>query len=515
MSDIDEPLINEEMLLISNRNNEAEGDTNSIHPDPDEPWRWRPSDSRFKDFLHFVGPGWFVCIAYVDPGNYQADIQAGAMARYNLLWTIWWASILSIYVQSLCCRLAYYGQVTLAEVQSNDLGRKMRYLNWFIAEFSVVITDLPEVIGIGIAFNIFFGWPYYAGILLSMVTTFIFLGMLHYGMRLMELIVAIFVGVMSIVLFVEMGMIGVDGPALMKGWVYGFVEIQRSDIFSIVGIIGAVVMPHNLYLHSASLQSRPVERREHVIKTAAKYSSWEPVLPVIVSFFVNLAIVAIAAEAVFGQPGADQVGLSDFCSFLGTKVGCTLFGIALLSAGQSSAITTTYTGQYIMDGFLDIRLPIFARALITRSVAIIPCIAFAVAYPDGLALNGMINMVNALLSLLLPFAFTPLVKYNTSKEFMGKYAAGRKETILLYFLAFLIYLVNAIALSTPGAGFLGDRIAGMEPGGARSGFIFLSVIVQLFYLGWNLHCILTPCSKAMMPLQQRRPWVKDEFSKFA
>mmetsp|Transcript_11328 Transcript_11328/g.24152 ORF Transcript_11328/g.24152 Transcript_11328/m.24152 type:complete len:314 (+) Transcript_11328:89-1030(+) len=257
------------------------------------PTRWKTSSSKWKDFLYFVGPGWFVCIAYVDPGNYQADIQAGATSRYSLLWTIWWASMLSLYVQHLCCRLAYFGQVTLAEVQARDGNRAggLRYLDWAIAEFSVIITDLPEVIGIGIAFNIFFGWPYYAGVLLSLITTFIFLATLSRGMRFLEYIVVFFVTIMSIVLFAEMGAIGVNGEELMKGWVYGFVDAKRSDLFTIVGIIGAVVMPHNLYLHSASLQSRPVERDADTVRRAVKYSSWEPTLPVIISFFINMAIV--------------------------------------------------------------------------------------------------------------------------------------------------------------------------------------------------------------------------------
>mmetsp|Transcript_11328 Transcript_11328/g.24153 ORF Transcript_11328/g.24153 Transcript_11328/m.24153 type:complete len:175 (+) Transcript_11328:1308-1832(+) len=165
-----------------------------------------------------------------------------------------------------------------------------------------------------------------------------------------------------------------------------------------------------------------------------------------------------------------------------------------------------------MDGFLDIRLPIFARALITRAVAIIPCIGFAVAYPDGTALNQMINVVNALLSLLLPFGFTPLIKYNTSKAYMGEYATGTLETCLLYLLGFLIYLVNAVALSCPGGGWFGDVISGMEPGGKRTGWIFVSVVCQILYLGWNVHCITSPVSNPMRPLEERRPWKKGEFA---
>mmetsp|Transcript_20691 Transcript_20691/g.23129 ORF Transcript_20691/g.23129 Transcript_20691/m.23129 type:complete len:556 (-) Transcript_20691:21-1688(-) len=475
---------------------------------------WTSSGKRWKDWLHFVGPGWFVCIAYVDPGNYQADIQAGATSRYRLLWTVWWASILSLYIQSLCVRLAYYGQVTLAEVQARDLPRRNRYLNWMIAEFSAVITDLPEVIGIGIAGHIFFGWPYYIGVVLSLVTTMTFLATIRCGMRVVELIVVIFVGIMSVVLVIEMALLGVNVPELLQGWVYGFTETTSADLFSVTGIVGCVVMPHNLYLHSATCQSRPVQRDEATVRLAVQLSSWEPALPVLVSFFVNTAIVAIGAETVYGEENAENSGIVDFCNYLaGTgATTCLLFGIALVSAGQSSAITSTYTGQYVMDGFLDLRLPIWARALLTRLVAMVPCIILAVAYPDGTSLNMMINFVNSSLAFLLPFALTPLIKYNCSTVYMGKYAAQTAERWLLYALGMAVYFLNAYALSAPGGGFFGDLIAPMEWSPTKMAWIGVSVVVQVFYFVWNVHCILTPVAHQMRPLEEERPHVEGEFA---
>jgi len=229
-----------------------------------------------------------------------------------------------------------------------DLSRGSRYLNWAIAEISAIITDLPEVIGIGIAFNIFFGWPYYVGVLLSLLTTMSFLATIRCGMRFVEFIIVVFVGIMSIVLLIEMTVIGVDRKELIKGWMYGFVDTTSADLFTVTGIVGCVVMPHNLYLHTSTCQSRPVQRDEATVKKAVRFSSWEPVLPVIVSFFINAAMVSIAAETVFGEPHARKAGIADFCSFLGKTGTCVMFGIALISAGQSSAITTTYTGQYVM-----------------------------------------------------------------------------------------------------------------------------------------------------------------------
>jgi len=487
-----------------NHNDDTENNAPSFY-------RWSPSGIWYRDLLHFVGPGWFVCIAYVDPGNYQADIQAGATSRYNLLWTLWWSSLLSIYVQVLCVRLAVYGQVTLAEVQSADSSKAMRYLNWAIAEFTAVITDLPEVIGIGIAFNVFFGWPYYVGVILSLLTTMSFLAVASYGIRILEVIIVVFVGIMSIALWTEMSFVGVETGELWRGWIYGFVDVTSDDIFSITGILGAIVMPHNLYLHTAACQTRRVVREEIPVKEAVRWSSLEPVLPVLVSFFVNMAVIAIAAETVNGTADEpEKVGLTDFCYyFQKLKGGCVLWGIALLAAGQSSAITTTYTGQYIMDGFLHMRLPTWARAVLTRLVAIAPCVIVSAAFPTKL--NHMVNIVNAALSFLLPFAFTPLVKYTTSVEYMGRYAPPLWERYLLRGAAVFVYLLNAVSLSITGGGFFGFIFK--EPMSVKNGFYaFLMAVIQAFYFWWNLYTMMKPISTKMMPLEEERPYDEAEFA---
>jgi natural resistance-associated macrophage protein len=452
---------------------------------------WEPSGNWWKDFLFFCGPGWFVSIAYVDPGNYQADIQAGATTRYYLLFALWWTSILSIYVQILCVRLAYYAQLTLAETQARDAKSRMgRYGSWFVAELSVVITDLPTVIGIGIALHQFFGWPYYVGVLLSLLTTMLFLATMKYGMQVLEVIVFFFVGIMSLALWMEMAFVSPNGSELVKGWVYGFAEVQSEDVFSIAGILGSVVMPHNLYLHTAAVQLRKVKQSEPIVRQAVKYCSIEPVIPIVISFFVNMAVVTIAAESVYGTEDAESVGLTDFCNyFQSLKGGCLFWGVALLAAGQSSAITTTYTGQYVMDGFLNLQLPMGVRAIVTRLVAITPCIIVSVLFPDRL--NDMINVVNASLSFLLPFAFTPLVKYNCSERVMGKYASKGKEKVVLYTFAILVWAINAAALSWKGGGFFGF-VFDMAWSGEKFFYILLQIAVQVFYAWWNFATLFSP-----------------------
>ena len=469
------------------------------------PAPWKPSGNVWKDAWFFVGPGWLVSIAYIDPGNYQADIQAGSSSQYTLLFAVWWSSMLSIYVQRLCTRLAYYAQLTLAETQARDAKNDFyRYVSWGLAEFSAMITDLPEVIGFGIACHYFFGWPYYIGVLLSLVTTMIFLATLKYGIQALEGIILFFVGIMSIALWMEMAVVGPDMKELVKGWAIGFVDVTSGDLFRIAGILGAVVMPHNLYLHTAAIQSRRVQRQEEVVRKAVKYCSWEPVLPILVSFFVNMAVVTIAAEQVYGTPNAEEVGLTDFCTyFQSLKGGCLLWGIALLAAGQSSAITTTFTGQYVMDGFLNIRLPFEVRALMTRLMTIVPCAVVSVLFPDSL--NDMVNLVNASLSLFLPFAFCPLVKYNCSERVMGKFASRGIEKTVLFSFAIIVWLINSIALSAPGGGFFGEFVPQMEWSVKKVFWIILQIIIQSFYAWWNLGTLFSPVGFMPRPLEEERP----------
>lgn len=325
---------------------------------------------------------------------------------------------------------------------------------------------------------------------MSLLATMVFLASLSSGMRLLEIAICIFVAIMSVALWVEMSFVGPDMPALLKGWGYGFVDTKRSDIFSLAGILGSVVMPHNLYLHTAAVQSKThhIKQSPAVIEKAVKYCSIEPIMPIIVSFFVNMAVVSIAAESVYGSENASAVGLTDFCTyFQSLKGGCLLWAIALLAAGQSGAITTTYTGQYVMDGFLQIQLPIWLRSIITRLVAIIPSVIIAALYPDKL--NHLVNIVNALLGILLPFAFTPLVKYNCTESIMGEGKASKGlEKGILFSFALIVWAVNATTLSMKGGGFFGEIIPDMPMSAEKVLWIILQLAIQVRVCIIDLAC---------------------------
>lgn len=322
---------------------------------------------------------------------------------------------------------------------------------------------------------------YWVGVLMSLLTTMVFLASLSFGMRLLEITIFVFVAIMSIALWVEMSFVGPDFSEMFKGWTVGFVETTKSDIFSLAGILGAVVMPHNLYLHTAAVQSKRqhIKQSPDAIEKAVKYCSIEPIIPILVSFFVNMAVVSIAAESVYGSEGASSVGLTNFCTyFQSLRGGCLLWATALLAAGQSGAITTTYTGQYVMDGFLQIQLPPWLRCIITRLAVIAPSVVVAAMFPDKL--NQLVNVVNALLGLLLPFAFTPLVKYNCSENIMGDGNASRgSEKVILYLFAAIVWAVNATTISAKGGGFFGEITLDMESSARKVLLVLLQVVIQV------------------------------------
>ena len=226
-----------------------------------------------------------------------------------------------------------------------------------------------------------------------------------------------------------------------------------------------------------------IKQSPDIIKKAVKYCSIEPIIPILVSFFVNMAVVSIAAESVYGSEGASSVGLTNFCTyFQSLKGGCLLWATALLAAGQSGAITTTYTGQYVMDGFLQIQVAPWLRCILTRLAVIAPSVVVSVMFPDKL--NQLVNVVNALLGLLLPFAFAPLVKYNCSESIMGEgNASVGREKVMLYLFAAIVWAVNATTISASGGGFFGEITPDVESSAHRVLLILLQLVIQVSF-GW-------------------------------
>jgi|ERR1711985_146674 len=466
-----------------------------IPPGVDTPWS-------FGSFIRYFGPGWLVCIAYVDPGNYQADIQSGAQTGYSQNWVILWTQLLSWYVQYMCVKLQHYTNTNLAEAMALQYPKYIRWLFWVIAEVSIILTDLPEVIGFAIAINLFNpSVPLFAGVLLSFLSTMVFLASLSKGSYFIELTACALVVIMSIVLFVEWDMSPTDSVAFAKGAFLPLLPMDASAIQSIIGIIGAVVMPHNLYLHSGALESRRAPNVEKYKRQAVWLGLWDPFIPILSTTVVNWAIAALAAIFVYGNPNApDNLGIASFPKFLQVKGGTIMWGIALIAAAQSSCITTTYSGQFVMDGFLKINLPKWARAIITRCVAVVPCVIVA-AVLDDTAMELMIDVVNSSLAFLLPFALIPLTRLTTSKQYMGdKFKAGPIETWIIWAANVLCFGINFYTLVAPNGAYFGQYTSMTTVVGVQMNII--QDLVCAFYIVCCVYMAFAPVKGSPLQIRQ-------------
>jgi len=466
-----------------------------IPPGVDTPWS-------FGSFIRYFGPGWLVCIAYVDPGNYQADIQSGAQTGYSQNWVILWTQLLSWYVQYMCVKLQHYTNTNLAEAMALQYPKYIRWLFWVIAEVSIILTDLPEVIGFAIAINLFNpSVPLFAGVLLSFLSTMVFLASLSKGSYFIELTACALVVIMSIVLFVEWDLSPTDSVAFAKGAFLPLLPMDASAIQSIIGIIGAVVMPHNLYLHSGALESRRAPNVEKYKRQAVWLGLWDPFIPILSTTVVNWAIAALAAIFVYGNANVpDNLGIASFPKYLQVKGGTIMWGIALIAAAQSSCITTTYSGQFVMDGFLKINLPKWARAIITRCVAVVPCVIVA-AVLDDKAMELMIDVVNSSLAFLLPFALIPLTRLTTSKQYMGdKFVAGRIETWLIWAANLLCFGINFYTLVAPNGAYFGQYTSMATVVGVQMNII--QDLVCAFYIVCCVYMAFAPVKGSPLPIRQ-------------
>merc|ERR1712048_1338731 len=446
--------------------------------------------------------------------GYQADIQSGAQTGYSQNWVILWTSLLSWYVQYMCVKLQHYTNTNLAEAMAIQYPKYIRWLFWIIAEVSIILTDLPEVIGFAIAINLFNpSVPLYAGVLLSFLTTMMFLATLHKGSYFIELTACALVVIMSIVLFVEWGMSPTDSVAFAKGAFLPLLPLNASAVQSIIGIIGAVVMPHNLYLHSGALESRRSPSVEKYKRQAVRLGLWDPFIPILSTTVVNWAIAALAAIYVFNNSAVGDdvnLGIASFPEYISLKGGKIMWGIALIAAAQSSCITTTYSGQFVMDGFLKINIPKWSRAIITRCVAVVPCVAVAAAFTnDTKALETMVDIVNSSLAFLLPFALIPLVKLTCSKQYMGEdYVAGKIETVLITLATVLCFGINFYTLVAPGGDYFGQYTSMMNVVGVQMNII--QDIVAVFYTACCVYMTFTPVRGSPLPIRKSLKPVEEE-----
>ena len=412
-------------------------------------------DHRFnlKTLWRFMGPGFLMCIAYVDPGNFESDLQAGTLFGYKLLWVLLWATLGGWYIQGLTVRLALATGWDLARCFREEYPDPVRYALWVISELAIIASDVPEVIGTALALKLIFNIPTWVGVVLTSMSTMVFLGLQSFGARKLEAFMASLVGVMSLCFLAEVTFVDAPASSVVAGVVLPRLPSTKA-LYIAISLVGAVVMPHNLFLHSALVLSRGFSLGERSLKMAYKYNIVESGLALAVSLFINFAVIIVGA-ANYAQL-TDPVQMQEVRErplqyapeMLKQVLGSSakgFFAAALLASGQSSTITGTYAGQFVMDGFLELRVNPVLRAAVTRMCAILPSLAVVLIAGDSYS-ESLIVISSTVLAIQLPYALIPLIKFTASPNMMGPMAVPTTQLKFTQCLAGSVIVANVVLI---------------------------------------------------------------------
>lgn len=407
-----------------------------------------PAWFSFKKLWAFTGPGFLMSIAYLDPGNLESDLQAGAAAGYSLLWVLWWATVMGLLLQLLAARLGVVTGKHLAQICREEYPKEATWLLWLMTELAIIGSDIQEVIGSAIAVNILSKGtiPLWGGVLITAADTFTFLLLEGYGVRKLEALFGVLITTMAVTFGVEYIIAEPNQADVMLGLVVP--TLSSSTIQQAVGMVGAVIMPHNIYLHSALVQSRDVKRDSDVqLKEANKYFAIESAIALLLSFIINLFVVSVFAVGFYGTPEADDIGLHNAGEYLQKQYGdfaLYIWAIGLLAAGQSSTMTGTYAGQFVMQGFLDLKIARWKRVLLTRTIAILPAVVVALTATDFL--DSLDQWLNVLQAVQLPFALVPVLLFTNSSAIMGKFSNPLIVQLVTWVLGLGVIAINIYSI---------------------------------------------------------------------
>jgi manganese transport protein len=399
--------------------------------------------SVFRKILAFFGPAYLISVGYMDPGNWATDIAGGSQFGYSLLWVLLMSNIMALLLQSLSARLGIVTQRDLAQASRETYSPFINYILYFLAEIAIAACDLAEVLGMAIGINLLFDIPLIEGVMITVLDTFVLLFLINKGIRKMEAFIIALVMVIGASFIFEMIFAQPDVGKVL----YGLIPSMPNGnaLYIAIGIIGATVMPHNLYLHSSLVQTRKFDRNKAGIKQALKYNFIDSTIALNLAFFVNAAILILAA-ATFYEIGMYHVAeIQDAHKFLapllGTKWAPILFAVALIAAGQSSTITGTLAGQIVMEGYLNLRIQPWVRRIITRLIAIIPAVIVITIFGEGVT-GKLLILSQVILSLQLGFAIIPLIHFVSDKSKMRGFHIGRATQIASWIVATVIVALN-------------------------------------------------------------------------
>ena len=400
--------------------------------------------------MAFSGPGMMVAVGYMDPGNWATDLAGGAQFGYALLSVVLISNLMAILLQHLSVKLGVVAERDLAQACRDHFGRKTSFALWVLCEIAIAACDLAEVIGSAIALNLLFGIPLVWGVIITAADVLMILALQSKGWRAIETIVAGLVFLIGGCFIYEIVASRPDLPEMLRGFIPTTqIVVNPGMLYIAIGILGATVMPHNLYLHSAIVQTRDYPRDDTGKRVAIRYATADSTIALLFAFFINAAILILAA-ATFHQTGhQDVAGIEDayelLTPVLGASLASTVFAVALLASGQNSTLTGTLAGQVVMEGFLDIKLRPWMRRLITRLIAIIPAVIVAAMYGAS-GVNKLLILSQVILSLQLSFAVVPLVWFTSSKIKMGRFVNAPWLIATAWIITAIIALLNAFLL---------------------------------------------------------------------
>jgi manganese transport protein len=415
----------------------------------------------WRKLLAFTGPGLMVAVGYMDPGNWATDLAGGARFGYTLLSVVLISNLMAILLQYLALKLGIVTGRDLAQACRDHYSRPIALCLWILCEVAIAACDLAEVIGSAIALNLLFGIPLFWGVLITALDVLLILFLQHRGFRLLEAIVATLILTIGACFAYDLAYSELSASGILTGLLpRPQIVINPSMLYIAIGILGATVMPHNLYLHSSIVQTRAFRRDDPGKRMAIRFATIDSTVALCFAFFINAAILVLAAATFHGKGHDDVAEIRDayqlLAPALGVPIASTVFAVALLASGQNSTLTGTLAGQIVMEGFLHIRLRPWVRRLITRLIAIIPAAIVASLYGERGA-GELLILSQVVLSLQLPFAVIPLVWFTGERRKMGSFANGRWLAAVAWLVTATIVALNGYLLWDTARGWAGGR----------------------------------------------------------
>lgn len=397
----------------------------------------------WRRILAYIGPAYLVSVGYMDPGNWATDLQGGAKFGYQLIWVLLMSNLMALLLQSLSARLGIVRRRDLAQANREVYPPLVNFCLYILAELAIAACDLAEVLGMAIGIHLLTGLPLIWGTAITVLDTFLFLLLQRWGIRKMEAFIICLVAIIGGSFLVEILLAKPQMGEVMKGFIP--TSLSHEALYIAVGIIGATVMPHNLYLHSALVQTRKISNDAKGIRRALKYNLIDSTIALNAAFFVNAAILILAASVFFASGNTQVVQIQEahqlLAPLLGSKLAPILFAVALIAAGQSSTLTGTLAGQIVMEGYLQLRINPWLRRLLTRLIAIVPAVIVILLYGES-KVDDLLILSQVILSLQLGFAVIPLIHFVSDKKTMGQYVIKNHVKVAAWLVAIVLVFLN-------------------------------------------------------------------------